>query len=66
MSEDQIRAESALEAENAELKRIIEEAGRIVQDFAKRNPKHIYNGVEQDPWGAHRLVEEIASRVPKP
>ena len=46
-----------LEIENAELRIAIDTALRIVRDFASRNPIHEWNGVEQDPYGAHDWLE---------
>ena len=46
-----------LETENAELRIAIDTALRIVRYFADRNPIHEWNGVEQDPYGAHDWLE---------
>lgn len=35
----------------------------ILREYKNQNPKHQYNGREQDPMGVHSLVEEVKSAI---
>lgn len=39
------------------LRRLTVLAGPIIINYAQANPKHIYDGREQDPMGAHRWLQ---------
>ena len=44
----------------------LETIQRIVRDFVSRNPKYRSSeGVEQDPWGAHKLLAAIDAELAK-
>lgn len=51
------------EATIATLRTSIRSARRIVQHFASANPKHIWDGHEQDPLGAHAWLESERAEI---
>jgi hypothetical protein len=50
---------AAMTAERDKWKRLASSAEQYARDFAARNPKHAWRGVQQDPWGVHQWIEEI-------
>ncbi len=50
------------DAEVAELKRRLVECLPILQDYARKNPHHDYQGRTQDPNGVHALLAVIESK----
>ena len=50
-----------MQRERDALRDMLDNALLIVRDFATRNPKHTVQ-IEQDPWGAHRWLDEYAAR----
>ena len=57
---DRLRAEvEALRDANERLNVAVAEAERIVRAYARRNPRHEYKGVIQDPFGAHGWLDRF-------
>ena len=55
-----LRAEvEALRDANERLNVAVAEAERIVRAYARRNPRHEYKGVIQDPFGAHGWLDRF-------
>ena len=49
----------ALRDANERLNVAVAEAERIVRAYARRNPRHEYKGVIQDPFGAHGWLDRF-------
>ena len=48
------------------LRRLIVLAGPIIINYARNNPKHLYDGKEQDPMGAHRWLQAYDEAAKEP